>query len=125
MARTPVVTNAETCESLATSAPSFSAKRDLARQSEAAAAFIKLLASPVRLHLLCHVADDEVSVGELAERTGMRMPTVSQQLSLLRARGSCGHGARGQQSIIAATAPSPATSWTCSCGTSAHRPSDG
>ena len=64
-----------------------SAKRDLTRQAAAAAEFIKLLASPVRLQLLCHVADDEVSVGELAELTGMRMPTVSQQLSLLRAKG--------------------------------------
>jgi ArsR family transcriptional regulator len=37
--------------------------------------------------LLCHMAGGEVSVGQLAELTGMRMPTVSQQLALLRAQG--------------------------------------
>lgn len=62
-------------------------KHDLSAQVDGAAEFLKLLASPPRLLLLCHVADDEVSVGELAERTGMRMPTVSQQLAHLRAQG--------------------------------------
>lgn len=36
---------------------------------------------------MCHMFDRECSVGELAEKTGMRMPTVSQQLSLLRNEG--------------------------------------
>lgn len=60
---------------------------DLSRKAGTAAEFLKMIASPPRLLLLCHVADGEVSVGELAERTGMRMPTVSQQLSQLRAHG--------------------------------------
>lgn len=87
MPKTPAAHDAKTGDSPLPAAPSLSAKRDLTRQAAAAADFIKLLASPVRLQLLCHVADDEVSVGELAELTGMRMPTVSQQLSLLRAKG--------------------------------------
>lgn len=62
-------------------------RQHLSRQANAAAEFLKLIASEPRLILLCHVADDEVSVGELAQRTGMRMPTVSQQLSHLRAHG--------------------------------------
>lgn len=64
-----------------------SPKDDLSRKAEQAADFLKMLASPPRLLLLCHVADDEVSVGELSERTGMRMPTVSQHLGHLRAHG--------------------------------------
>ncbi|ADZ71164.1 ArsR/SmtB family transcription factor [Polymorphum gilvum] len=59
----------------------------LEAKAEDAAQFLKMIASPPRLLLLCHMAERECSVGELAERTGMRMPTVSQQLSLLRAQG--------------------------------------
>lgn len=59
----------------------------LEQKAEDAAQFLKMIASPPRLMLLCHMADKECSVGLLAEKTGMRMPTVSQQLSLLRAQG--------------------------------------
>jgi len=55
--------------------------------AEDAARFLKMLASAPRLLLLCNMFDRECSVGDLAEKTGMRMPTVSQQLSLLRAQG--------------------------------------
>ncbi|MBD8892805.1 ArsR/SmtB family transcription factor [Roseibium litorale] len=56
-------------------------------KAEDAARFLKMLASGPRLLLMCHMFDRECSVGELAEKTGMRMPTVSQQLSLLRNEG--------------------------------------
>jgi DNA-binding transcriptional ArsR family regulator len=59
----------------------------LEEKAETAAEFMKLMASAPRLLLMCHVMDEERSVGELAEKTGMRMPTVSQQLALLRAQG--------------------------------------
>ena len=59
----------------------------LQEKAEDAAVFLKMLASAPRLLLLCHMAGEETSVGDLAERTGMRMPTVSQQLALLRAQG--------------------------------------
>ena len=59
----------------------------LEKNAERAAAFLKMLASGPRLLLLCHISEEEQSVGSLAEKTGMRMPTVSQQLSLLRAQG--------------------------------------
>ncbi len=36
---------------------------------------------------MCLVLEEERCVSELAEVTGMRMPTVSQQLALLRAQG--------------------------------------
>lgn len=59
----------------------------LQERAEEAAGFLKMLASGPRLMLLCHMSGGEVSVGQLAEMTGMRMPTVSQQLALLRAQG--------------------------------------
>ncbi|NBN62654.1 metalloregulator ArsR/SmtB family transcription factor [Microvirga tunisiensis] len=59
----------------------------LEAKAEMAAQFLKMIASAPRLLLLCQMAERECSVGELAEKTGMRMPTVSQQLSLLRAQG--------------------------------------
>ena len=59
----------------------------LEEKAEDAARFLKMLASAPRLLLLCQMFDRECNVGYLAERTGMRMPTVSQQLSLLRAQG--------------------------------------
>lgn len=56
-------------------------------KAEAAAEFMKLMASAPRLLLMCLVLEEERCVSDLAEKTGMRMPTVSQQLSLLRAQG--------------------------------------
>lgn len=53
-----------------------------------AAEFLRLLGSHTRLNLLCCLVDgSEVCVSALAELTGYRMPTVSQQLSLLRSHG--------------------------------------
>lgn len=52
-----------------------------------AAEFLRLLGSRTRLNLLCCLTDrTEVRVSALAELTGYRIPTVSQQLSLLRSR---------------------------------------
>lgn len=45
------------------------------------------MASAPRLLLMCQVLEEEKCVSELAAKTGIRMPTVSQQLSLLRAQG--------------------------------------
>ncbi|PVB63746.1 metalloregulator ArsR/SmtB family transcription factor [Labrenzia sp. 011] len=59
----------------------------LEEKAEAAAEFLKMMASAPRLLLMCLVLEEERSVGELAEKTGLRMPTVSQQLALLRAQG--------------------------------------
>lgn len=56
-------------------------------KAESAAEFMKLMASAPRLLLMCLVLEEERCVSDLAERTGLRMPTVSQQLALLRAQG--------------------------------------
>ena len=49
--------------------------------------FLKALAHESRLIILCLLAEDEMSVGELEEELDLRQPTVSQQLARLRADG--------------------------------------
>ncbi|NMM46255.1 helix-turn-helix transcriptional regulator [Rhodospirillaceae bacterium KN72] len=49
-----------------------------------AAAFLKALAHPARLKILCWLADGERSVGELERLLSERQAAVSQQLSRLR-----------------------------------------
>lgn len=46
--------------------------------------FLKALANPSRLMILCLLNDRELSVGELEDRLGLRQPTLSQQLARLR-----------------------------------------
>jgi len=60
---------------------------DLAHLSGAATqacGLLKTLANADRLLLLCHLAQGEFCVGELEIRTGIRQPTLSQQLGILR-----------------------------------------
>ncbi len=45
---------------------------------------LKILANPQRLLLLCQMTQGEYSVGELETATGIRQPTLSQQLTVLR-----------------------------------------
>jgi ArsR family transcriptional regulator, virulence genes transcriptional regulator len=52
-----------------------------------ASEFLKSLASPVRLRLLCSIAEKEASVGELADALGVRQSVASQHLALLRKDG--------------------------------------
>ena len=59
--------------------------RDLQAQSEQAAKLLKALANPDRLLLLCHLVELERSVAELGDLTGIAQPSLSQQLSVLRA----------------------------------------
>jgi DNA-binding transcriptional ArsR family regulator len=45
---------------------------------------LKVMSNPDRLLLLCMMMDVERSVGELESLTGIRQPTLSQQLGILR-----------------------------------------
>jgi ArsR family transcriptional regulator len=45
---------------------------------------MKAMANADRLLLLCQISQGEKSVGELEELTGIRQPTLSQQLTILR-----------------------------------------
>ncbi len=49
-----------------------------------AADFLKALANPNRLLILCFLRDGEFSVRELEEKLELRQPTLSQQLARLR-----------------------------------------
>jgi len=48
---------------------------------------LKVLANEERLLLLCQLSQGEMSVGELEELLGIRQPTLSQQLGVLRTEG--------------------------------------
>jgi len=49
-----------------------------------ACALLKTLSNPDRLLLLCQMSSGEYSVGELETLSGIRQPTLSQQLTVLR-----------------------------------------
>lgn len=49
-----------------------------------AGGLLKALANPDRLLLLCQMTQGEFAVGALEELTGIRQPTLSQQLTVLR-----------------------------------------
>ena len=60
---------------------------DLAKLQAAAGQacnLLKALSNPDRLLLLCQMTQGEFSVGELEATTGIRQPTLSQQLTVLR-----------------------------------------
>jgi ArsR family transcriptional regulator len=59
----------------------------LRRAAGRAVSALKVLANEDRLLLLCQLSQGERSVGELEERLGIRQPTLSQQLAVLRAEG--------------------------------------
>ncbi len=49
-----------------------------------ASKLLKALSNPDRLLLLCQMTQGEFSVSELEAATGIRQPTLSQQLTVLR-----------------------------------------
>lgn len=62
-----------------------------------AAAFLKVLANPDRLLLLCQLHGQERSVGELETLCGIRQPSLSQQLTVLRDAGLVATRREGKQ----------------------------
>ena len=49
-----------------------------------ASGLLKVLSNPDRLLLLCQLTRGELCVGDLELATGIRQPTLSQQLTILR-----------------------------------------
>jgi DNA-binding transcriptional ArsR family regulator len=49
-----------------------------------ACALLKALANPDRLLLMCQLSQGELCVSDLEEQLGIRQPTLSQQLGVLR-----------------------------------------
>ncbi len=61
---------------------------DVLRQAAGeAVGALKLLANEDRLLLLCQLSQGEMAVGDLEAALGIRQPTLSQQLGVLRAEG--------------------------------------
>ena len=56
----------------------------LRRSADSACRLMKVLSNPDRLLLLCQLSQGERSVGELEDMLGIRQPTLSQQLGVLR-----------------------------------------
>ncbi len=52
-----------------------------------AADFLRVLANPERLLLLCQLVEGEKNVGQLSAATGIVQPTLSQQIGVLRTEG--------------------------------------
>ncbi|NRO98264.1 metalloregulator ArsR/SmtB family transcription factor [Paraburkholderia sp. NMBU_R16] len=52
--------------------------------AERACALLKVLANPDRLLLMCQLSQGEWCVSDLEEQLGIRQPTLSQQLGVLR-----------------------------------------
>jgi DNA-binding transcriptional ArsR family regulator len=52
-----------------------------------AAALLKAMSNPVRLMVLCQLAEGEKSVGELEEIVSVSQSALSQHLAVLRGRG--------------------------------------
>lgn len=60
---------------------------ELRDSAQKACALLKTMANEDRLLLLCHLIEAERNVGELERLTGIRQPTLSQQLGVLRDEG--------------------------------------
>ncbi len=61
--------------------------QSLAKSADEASSFLKSLANPMRLRILCMVAEREVCVGDLVKALNVRQSVVSQHLTLLRNDG--------------------------------------
>lgn len=66
--------------------PAIDPRRLRAAAGQAVAA-LKVLANEDRLLLLCQLSQGELCVSELEEALGIRQPTLSQQLGVLRSEG--------------------------------------
>lgn len=60
---------------------------DMSHHAEQAAQFLKLLANPHRLMILCHLFDGEVCVSELNRHLPLSQSALSQHLAVLRHSG--------------------------------------
>lgn len=71
------------------------------RQTEIAAAeasvFLRVLAHPARLKIVCHLAEGEASVSALETALGLPQPGLSQQIATLRASGLIAARRAGKQ----------------------------
>ena len=62
-------------------------RAELAARAGEVAELLRTLANRNRLMLVCTLVEGEYSVGQLEEMLGIRQPTLSQQLTVLREAG--------------------------------------
>lgn len=67
--------------------PAKPSPREMAQHAEHAAGFLKLMANPHRLMILCHLIDTELSVSELNHHLTLSQSALSQHLAVLRNAG--------------------------------------
>ena len=60
---------------------------EMARHAEDAAHFLKLMANPNRLMILCHLLEQEMSVSEINRHVPLSQSALSQHLAVLRKSG--------------------------------------
>src|SRR6056297_3102588 len=60
---------------------------EIARHAEDAAQFLKMMANPHRLMILCHLLEREMSVSEINQHVLLSQSALSQHLAVLRNRG--------------------------------------
>lgn len=71
--------------------------QDLMAASDRAAAFLRALAHPARLRVVCTLLQGECAAGELATRANLRAPALSQQAAVLEAEGLISRRRSAQQ----------------------------
>ena len=71
--------------------------QEMQQSATRAADLMKALSSENRLMILCQLAEEEKTVGYLAETLGLRQAAVSQQLALLRKDGLVAARREGRQ----------------------------
>ena len=64
-----------------------SAQKQLACDPQLAAEFLRALAHPMRLRILCRLLEGELAVAGFESELGLKQPSLSQQLALLRDAG--------------------------------------
>ena len=79
--------------------------RALHAVAEEAAAFVSALAHPARLRIVCGLIDGERAAGELALAAGLRAPLLSQQATILEARGIIKRRRRGRSVLYRLASP--------------------
>lgn len=70
-----------------------------------ASALLKTLANPDRLLLLCQLTQGEFCVSDLERMTGIRQPTLSQQLTVLREEALVSTRREGKQIFYSIASP--------------------
>ncbi|MCK1783150.1 ArsR family transcriptional regulator [Pseudomonas marginalis] len=73
--------------------------------ADAASKFLKALANPDRLILLCQLSQGERNVGDLESLLGIQQPTLSQQLAVLRREGLVDTRRDGKQVFYRISSP--------------------